>query len=97
MEKILMEVKDKLVLVDDNTEITSRTLRPLYPNPNPGVPFIWSTCLQNISLSGLQNSSFFKKEIGTFDSSGNPTIIIDTIKMNNYNQYNNLCKNVLRQ
>ncbi|MBL0738941.1 hypothetical protein JI750_18750 [Flavobacterium sp. GN10] len=97
MEKVLAEIKDKLVSADDNTEITSRTLRPLYPNTTLRVPFNWSTCLQNISLSGLQNSSFFKKEIGTFDSSGNPTIIIDTIKMNNYNQYNNLCKNVLRQ
>lgn len=95
MRTILADVKDFLVSSDDNTEIMSRSLHPLYPNLDPSVLFDWDDCLLNIALNGLQNCSFFQNEIGTFDNYNNPLITIDITKMNNYNQYNNFCKNVL--
>ena len=56
---------------------------------SPGTPWNWNDFYQNLSLSGLQDCSFFKSEIGTFDSNGVILTTIDQTKMQSYNQYNN--------
>lgn len=57
--------------------------------------FNWNDFYLNFSLDGLQSCSFFQNEIGTFNPDGSVKTIIDSVKMNNYNQYNSAVHNYL--
>jgi hypothetical protein len=54
------------------------------------VSFNLQDCIDNLVLGGLQDCTFFQNEIGTFFPNGEPNIIKNVIKMNNYNQYKKL-------
>jgi hypothetical protein len=90
LENILSEVKDTLVSTADNATMNGLTMH--IPIGSIGTPFTWTDFFHNLALSGLQSCSFFKNEIGTFDSTGTPIIIINQALMDAYNQYNNFGK-----
>lgn len=88
MQTVLSQVKNLLVSPSNNISMQALTMH--IPNDtSPGTPFNWNDFYQNLSLNGLQDCSFFKSEIGTFNSL-NKTILttIDQTKMQSYNQYN---------
>lgn len=95
MVKILTEVKGKLVSTADDINISQSFLFPNFPNTKPMVAFNWKDCLDNIALGGLQDCAFFQNEIGTFFPDGEIKTIVNTEKMNNYNQYKKLCASTL--
>jgi hypothetical protein len=90
MTKILLDAKSTLITQEQNTNITDNVLLPNFPAAKPMVAFNWKDCLENIALGGLQDCTFFQNEIGTFFPNGEPNIIKNVIKMNNYNQYKKL-------
>ncbi len=99
LTNILTQVKESLVTPAENANIITTVIIPNAPISNDTVPFNWSDCLHNLSLSGLQNCTFFQNEIGTIikvNGIVTTPIIIDIVKMNNYNQYNYLCEINLR-
>ncbi|NDP26601.1 MAG: hypothetical protein GZ087_04120 [Flavobacterium sp.] len=88
METILSQVKDLLVDPTNNAAMLDLNMRIPF-DTSPATPFNWNDYYHNLSLSGLQDCSFFKSEIGTLNENG--TVIITTIdqtKMQSYNQYN---------
>ncbi len=88
LQTTLSQVKDLLVSPSNNAEMETLTMHIPY-DTSPGTPWNWNVFYQNLSLSGLQDCSFFKSEIGTFDSNGVILTTIDQTKMQSYNQYNN--------
>lgn len=96
MVKVLTEVKGKLVSTADDINISETILFPNHPATKPMVAFNWNECLNNLALSGLQSCSFFQNEIGTFFPNGEPNITVNSVKMNNYNQYNKIVRTWLK-
>ena len=97
MVTVLSEVKDLLVTpAESNFLETEISLHPT--SPTLDIPWNWNDFYLNLSLGGLQNCKFFQIEIGAFtiiNGVPTPTTIIDPIKMNNYNQYNQHAANYL--
>ena len=87
IQTILSQVKDLLVTPADNTVMLGLTMH--IPNNNsPGTPFTWANFYNNLSLSGLEDCTFFQTEIGTLDSNGSPLITNNQALMKAFWQYN---------
>ncbi|MBW1657773.1 hypothetical protein [Flavobacterium quisquiliarum] len=100
MEKVLAEIKDKLVSTAESTFLQDLVFHP--ESPSVDVKFTWTDFYHNLALSGLQDCTFFKNEIATLikDSQTGEIKSInvkDQVKLNYYNQYqtriNGLSKN----
>lgn len=90
MKIILSEIKDILVTTAESRFLEGLVFHPV--SPTQDVYFNWNDFYHNISLTGLQDSSFFKEEIGIIklnSSTGGVEIITieDPLKMYYYNQY----------
>ena len=96
MVKVRTEVKDKLVSTADETNILPTIIFPNQPDYSQRVHFNWVDCLNNLALLGLQSCSFFQNEIGTFFPNGEPNITVNSVKMNNYNQYTKIVRTWLK-
>lgn len=95
MVKVLTDIKDKLVTPAESLTLSGLGMYIPYDN-SPRTKFNWVDFYHNLSLSGLQNCSFFKNEIGTFNSDGIPNITVNQTLMQSYNQYNNYGRQNLR-
>lgn len=95
MVKVLAQIKDKLVSSEESIVLSDLGMHIPYDN-SPRTNFDWNDFYHNLSLSGLQNSSFFQNEIGTFNNDGTPNIIVNQTLMQSYNQYNNYGRQNLR-
>lgn len=91
MEKVLAEIRDKLLTPEEITTMNSLKMHIPFNN-SPETDFIWTDFYHNLSLTGLQNCTFFKKEIGTFGSGNIPLITINQTLMQSFNQYNNYAR-----
>lgn len=101
MKTILADVTNTLVSSEEKLSLQDLVFHPP-GTPTVDVPFNWNDFYQNLSLSGLQDCTFFKNEIGTL--SKNPTtgefevtITIDPIKMYYYNKYYTYAQIYLRK
>lgn len=95
MQTILSEVKDLLVSPTDNAGMLDLSMH--IPLGAPTTPFNWNEFYKNLSLNGLQECTFFKNEIGTFNVDGSDGIIVDKSKMDSYNQYNKYSNDYLNK
>ncbi|AOC95375.1 hypothetical protein BB050_02261 [Flavobacterium anhuiense] len=90
MEKVLAEIKDKLISPAESTFLQELVFHP--ESPTIDVKFNWNDFYKNLVLGGLQDCEFFKNEIATFikdPQTGEIKSInvIDQVKLNYYNQY----------
>ena len=95
MGKVLEEIKDKLVSPEESITLSGLGMHIPYDN-SPRTDFNWNDFYHNLSLSGLQNCSFFQNEIGTFNNDGTPNITVNQTLMQSYNQYNSYGRQNLR-
>lgn len=91
MQTILSQIKNSLISSENNTVMENLTLN--LPT-NSSTPWNWDDFYRNLSLTGLENCSFFQSEIGTLGS--NPTIL-DPLKWSFYNQYNSFGNSYLQK
>jgi len=96
METVLSQVKDLLVDTTNNATMLALNMRIPF-DTSPATPFNWNDYYHNLSLSGLQECSFFKSEIGTINDSGVIVNTIDQTKMKSYNQYNSFGNTYLQR
>lgn len=84
----MLEVKNSLVTPANNLTMINDVYVHIPFDTSPSTHFVWNEYYHNLSLSGLQDCSFFKSEIGTFNNDGSIATTIDQTKMQSYNQYN---------
>jgi len=87
MVNVLSQIKDLLVTPANNLEMKDNVYVHIPFNYSPSTHFDWNDYYHNLALAGLQSCAFFKNEIGTFNSAGQPLITINQTLMQSFVEY----------